>query len=341
MRTAPRPSTQESVCFIQLPSSRSGKSSRACAPRLSLRFAAERIVAMACASRLSSSIADADVGERRDHFFELVHAFVERLAGAEHGGVRLHHALHVEADLRGADRTLRIAQPIDATDCEVARILRQRPMLRARLQRSGTMTCGLATEHHEIEQRVRAESVRAVHRDAGRFADCHQARHDAFRIAVLQRHHFALHVRRHAAHVVVDGRQHRDRLLRDVDAGEDLRGLGNARQPLVDLVRAEMLQVQEDMVLVLADAAALADLDRHRAAHDVARREILGVRCVALHEALAAGVAQNAALAAHAFSDEAARAVDAGRMELHELHVLQGQAGAQHHAAAIAGARMR
>ncbi len=40
-------------------------------------------------------------------------------------------------------------------------------------------------------------------------------------------------VRRHAAHVVVHRRQHRDRLLGHVDAGEHLRGLGNARQPLV------------------------------------------------------------------------------------------------------------
>ncbi len=55
---------------------------------------------------------------------ELVHAFVERLAGAEHGGVRLHHALHVEADLRGADRALGIAQPIDAAHREIARVLR-------------------------------------------------------------------------------------------------------------------------------------------------------------------------------------------------------------------------
>jgi hypothetical protein len=45
-----------------------------------------------------------------------------------------------------------------------------------------------------------------------------------------------------------------------------------------------------------------------------------------------------AAFAARAFGDQAARAVDAGRVELHELHVLQRQAGAQHHGIAVAGA---
>ena len=98
-----------------------------------------------------------------------------------------------------------------------------------------------------------------------------------------------------------------------------------------------MVEVQVDVVLVLADAAALADLDGHRARDDVARGEVLGGRRVALHEALALGVGQIAALAARAFGDQAAGAVDAGRMELHELHVLQRQAGAQHHAVAVAG----
>ena len=92
---------------------------------------------------------------------------------------------------------------------------------------------------------------------------------------------------------------------------------------------------------MLADAAAFADLDGHRAADHVARGQVLRVRRVALHEALAVAVAQDAAFAAHALGDQAAGAVDAGRVELHELHVLHRQAGAHHHAAAVARAGMR
>jgi len=57
-----------------------------------------------------------------------------------------------------------------------------------------------------------------------------------------------------------------------------------------------------------------------------------------LHEAVAVAVGEVAALAARALGDQAADAVDARRMELHELHVLQRQAGAQHHGVAVAGA---
>ena len=61
---------------------------------------------------------------------------------------------------------------------------------------------------------------------------------------------------------------------------------------------------------------------------------------MALHEALAFGIDQITALAARALGDQAAGTVDAGRVELDELHILQRQAGAQHHGVAVAGARM-
>ena len=86
-----------------------------------------------------------------------------------------------------------------------------------------------------------------------------------------------------------------------------------------------------------AAAAAFLDLGGHGARHHVAARQVLGVRRVALHEALAVLVEQVAALAAHALGDQHAGAGHAGRMELPELHVLERQAGARRHAEAVAG----
>ncbi|MGC4052576.1 MAG: hypothetical protein QM757_24870, partial [Paludibaculum sp.] len=100
------------------------------------------------------------------------------------------------------------------------------------------------------------------------------------------------------------GRNHRDRFLVDIDAGEDAGAFGDARQLLVDVFRAEVGQVEEDVVLVLAHAAAFADFDRHRTRDHVARREVLDVRRVAFHKALAVAVAEDAAFAAHAFGDQ-------------------------------------
>jgi hypothetical protein len=48
----------------------------------------------------------------------------------------------------------------------------------------------------------------------------------------------------------VHRRQHRDRILVHVDAGEDARGFGDARQARVDHLRTEMFEVQVDVILV-------------------------------------------------------------------------------------------
>ena len=95
------------------------------------------------------------------------------------------------------------------------------------------------------------------------------------------------------------------------------------------------------MVVFLADAAALADFHRHGPADHVAAGQVLGVGGITLHEAFALGIGQIAALSARALGDQAAGSIDAGGVELNEFHVLQGQAGARHHAVAVAGAGVR
>ena len=98
----------------------------------------------------------------------------------------------------------------------------------------GVTTCAALrpaapAEHYEVDQRIRAETVGAVYRDASRLADRHQAGHDHVGIAVGLHEHLAVIVRGDAAHVVMHRRQHRDRLFGEVDAGEDAGGLGDAR----------------------------------------------------------------------------------------------------------------
>ncbi len=111
----------------------------------------------------------------------------------------------------------------------------------------------------------------------------------------------------------------------------------NRRQALQDHVGAEVVELQQHVVLLRSAAPAFLDLLVHRPRDDVARRQVLGVRRVALHEALAVAVEQDAALAAHALGDQHAGAGDAGRVELPELHVLQRDPGARGHAEPVAG----
>ncbi len=138
-----------------------------------------------------------------------------------------------------------------------------------------------------------------------------------------------------ATHVVVGAGPNRDRRVDRVDTRIGHRELARARQLREDLLGAEVAQVEEDRAV---DAAAGLDLGGLGTRNDVARGELERVRGVALHEALALLVDQIATLAAAALGDEDPARVHRRRVELHELHVLQRQPGAERHRHAVAGA---
>src|SRR4029077_17741533 len=102
---------------------------------------------------------------------------------------------------------------------------------------------------------------------------------------------------------------HRDRRSGYVDTGKDLCGLGNPGQPRQQQPGIEMFEMQEDVVTLRPAAAALANLDLHRSADHVARAEVLRIRRVALHKALALTIRQITSFAACALGDQAARTV--------------------------------
>src|SRR5579862_3264918 len=113
-------------------------------------------------------------------------------------------------------------------------------------------------EGDRLHQRVAAEAIRSVNRDAGDLAG---------RVQPIDRG-LAPDVGVDAAHVVMGARPHRDRVVDRVDAGEDHRQLPGAVQPLEDPLCAEMTQVEHD---VAVDAAALVDLRLLRSRDHVAR----------------------------------------------------------------------
>ena len=96
-----------------------------------------------------------------------------------------------------------------------------------------------------------------------------------------------------------------------------------------------------NVVLLRPHSASFADLEVDRAGHDVARGKVLDRRRVALHEPLAGRVSEDPPLAARGLGQQDADAVDAGRMELEELHVLERQAATQDDGRAVAGQRVR
>ncbi len=190
------------------------------------------------------------------------------------------------------------------------------------------MPPGAAAERDRLHQRVAAEPVRAVDRDA-----CDLSRGvEALELGLSPL------VCRDAAHVVVGARTDRDGLEDRVDAGVRHRQLARAGQLVEDLLRPEVTKVEHHRPV---DAAARLDLRGLGARDDVARRQLERIRGVALHEPLAVLVDEVATLAAAPLGDEDPGRVHRRRVELHELHVLQRQAGVERHRHPVARARVR
>jgi hypothetical protein len=98
-------------------------------------------------------------------------------------------------------------------------------------------------EYQQVQQRIGAEAVGAMHRHAGALADGVQTVDHRLVVAVPRRDHLTVNVGRNAAHLVVDRRHHRNRFLGAVDVGELERDFVDRRQPLQDHVGTEVVEL--------------------------------------------------------------------------------------------------
>ena len=84
-----------------------------------------------------------------------------------------------------------------------------------------------------------------------------------FGVTVLAGNDLTVAVGRNTAHVVVDGRQHRDGFFVDIHSAENACGLGDAWQALFNDVRPEVLQMQAYVILFGPNPASFTNFDRH------------------------------------------------------------------------------
>src|SRR5690606_6211792 len=174
-----------------------------------------------------------------------------------------------------------------------------------------------ATEDDDVDQRVRAQPVRSVHRHACAFADCVETRQ---RRVLLVHDYLAVDVGRNAPHCVVRRRLHRYHLGDGVDTEVGAHKVGDVGQLRLNQFAAQMPQIEIDVILSV-DAAAFGYLLIDGPRDHIPGCKVEQGRRVALHEPLAFAVDQNASLAAGTPGDEYAHTVDARRMELEKLHV--------------------
>src|SRR5690606_34282750 len=111
-----------------------------------------------------------------------------------------------------------------------------------------------AAEYHQVEQRVAAQTVGTVHRHARHFTYSEQTFDDLVVAVGVLSDCLTMNVGRHAAHHVVAGRDDRYRSDDWVDVGEGLGQFADTRQAAVQHFLAQVIQLQQYVVLVRATA---------------------------------------------------------------------------------------
>eukprot|EP00754_Rhynchopus_humris_P011124 Rhum_TRINITY_DN14212_c1_g1::Rhum_TRINITY_DN14212_c1_g1_i1::g.73847::m.73847 len=282
-----------------------------------------------------------DVLELLVHRVDLLTSLQQQLLRTEDGRVQRHGLLHGLPQARRRDVALVVQRLVQARDRHLARVLRERVLRAAVLrQREGDGVGARLAEDDNVEEGVGTQAVGTVHRRTRRLTRGQQTRDDRGVVSVPGVDHLTGPQRGDATHGVVHRGHNGHRLLAHVDAGEGHRVLGDAGQLRRELLLLEVVQLEVHVVLLGATATALKDLEGHGARDDVTRRQVLQRRRVTLHETLALRVDEQTALGAAALRHQHTRAVDAGGVELHELHVGEGQTRAGSHGQTVAGARL-
>ena len=118
-----------------------------------------------------------------------------------------------------------------------------------------------AAKHDEIEQRVAAQPISAVHRYAGDLSHRVQTLHRPILVAVfVARERLPVHPGGDAAHHVVAGGHDRNGLPYGIDMRERARQIENARQTAVQHLLAQVIELEQDMIRFRAATPAFSHL---------------------------------------------------------------------------------
>jgi hypothetical protein len=176
-----------------------------------------------------------------------------------------------------------------------------------------------------------------VDRHASGFTASEQARNNLVVALLIDSENLTSVASGDTTHVVVDGGKDRNGLLGDIDTGENTSGLRDTRETLSKNVSGKVAKLEEDVVLISTNTAAVTDFHGHGTGDDVTRSQILSSRGITLHEALTLGVEEVTTLTTSTLSNQAAGTVDTSGVELDELKILVGKTSTSDHGHTVTG----
>lgn len=285
-----------------------------------------------------AAVLHANIGVQGINLLHLADTLVQALLGSEHADLSLHGLLHSKTDLGGALGAVGGSDLVEDLD-----------VLGTSISSSGLqgiagvelVTDGVGNgtaKDDKIQQGVGTQTVSTVDRHASSLTASVQARDNLVLALLIDGEDLTGVSGRDTTHVVVDGGKNGNGLLADIDTGENTGSLRDTGQTLSKNLGGQMAQLEEDVVLLSTDTTAVTDLHGHGSGDDVTRSKIAGSGGISLHESLTLGVEEETTLTTSTLSDQAAGAVDTGRVELDELEILVGETGTGDHGHTVTSA---
>lgn len=282
-------------------------------------------------------VLDADLVKALVDLVHLGDTFIQTLLRPEDGDIALHSLLHIQPNLRCRQFTAGVSDPVQVGDG----LLAQRVVECAVRCTRGVVVPDVigtrSTKDDNVEERVGAETVSTVDGDTGSFTGGVETGHDLVVAVLVDGQDFTGVLGRDTTHVVVYGRQDGDRLLGNVDTGKDGGRLGDTGQSFVQDFGGQVRELQVDVILFGTDTSTFPDFQRHGSGNDVSRSQILGGRCVSLHETFTLAVEQVTTFTSGTLGDQTTGTVDTRRVELNKLQILQRQPGTRDHGVSVTG----
>jgi hypothetical protein len=120
-----------------------------------------------------------------------------------------------------------------------------------------------AAEDDQIEERVSSETVGTVDGNARSFTASKKTWNNLVLALAINCENLASVLSWDTTHVVMDSRQDGNRLLSDIDTGEDRGGLRDTRKTLVENLWWQMAELKVDVILIRSNTTSFTDFHGH------------------------------------------------------------------------------
>jgi hypothetical protein len=285
-----------------------------------------------------STIGDSDSVVVLRNGVEFLASLFEIILSSEDSSVSGHALLELKSEFSSGVVTFRVAESIEVSNGLFSSIGGKLSLGLSRFEFLSGGLSGTTSENDQVQKRVSTETVSSMDGSASCFSSGEESTDFVVITVSVGVDDLSFPVGRDTSHVVMDGGSNGDGLFGRVNTSENVSGLKDTRETLLQGLWGQMVEMEVDVVTIFSDTTAFEDLHGHGARDDITRSKILGGGGVSLHETFTMFVSENTAFSTAAFSHEASSSVNSSRVELYELGVLNSKSSTSDHTATISSA---